>query len=234
MHGRAAAAVAEGDAGADRGEGDAWHAESIDFVCTDPPYLVGYTGRWDGDRDGIEGDDDPSWLRPAYEEIWRLMKPDTLCVSFYGWPNSDTFLGVWKSIGFRPVSHLAFVKQQWGLGRFTRSTHKTAFLLDKGSPPKPRPAISDVVDCWQDRPIFHPNQKPVAALSALLHAYCPRDGTVLDPFMGSGSTLRAAKNLGLSAVGIEIEETYCRKASKRLAQGDLAPLRAKEASARPS
>ena len=65
---------------------------------------------------------------------------------------------------------------------------------------------------------FHPNQKPVAALSRILAAYAPDRGTVLDPFMGSGSTLRAAKDLGLSAVGIEIEEDYCRVAKARLAQ----------------
>ena len=199
-------------------------SESIDFVLTDPPYLVGYQGRWDSTRKVIVGDEDPSWLRPAFADIYRLMKPDTLCVSFYGWPHVDSFLGIWKEIGFRPVSHLAFVKRQWGLGRFTRSGHETAFLLAKGKPRKPQTAISDVFDWQRDEITFHPNQKPVAALTSILHIYCPVDGLVLDPFMGSGSTLRAAKDLSLRAVGIEIEERYCRKAAARLAQGILIPL----------
>lgn len=49
-------------------------------------------------------------------------------------------------------------------------------------------------------------------------------GIVLAPFMGSGSTLRAAKDFGLRATGIEIEEKYCQAAIQRMAQGVLFPL----------
>ncbi|MFO0936210.1 MAG: DNA methyltransferase [Gemmataceae bacterium] len=196
-------------------------SESIDFVLTDPPYLVNFKGRWDSEKNQIVGDDDPNWVQPAFSEIWRLLKPNSFCVSFYGWPHTDTFLGIWKAIGFRPVSHLAFVKRQWGLGRFTRGTHETAYLLAKGKPAIPERAISDVIDWQRDDHAFHPNQKPVSALTPLIETYCPPDGIVLDPFMGSGSTLRAAKDLGHSAMGIEIEMDYCRKAKARLAQGVL-------------
>lgn len=63
----------------------------------------------------------------------------------------------------------------------------------------------------------HPTQKPLALMRWCLSLY-PKAMTVLDPFMGSGTTLRAAKDLGRQAIGIEIEEKYCEIAANRLRQ----------------
>ena len=66
--------------------------------------------------------------------------------------------------------------------------------------------------------LFHPTQKPVALMLWILKLRWTPLGIVLDPYMGSGSTLVAAKQLGRAAVGIEIEEKYCEIAAKRLEQ----------------
>lgn len=66
----------------------------------------------------------------------------------------------------------------------------------------------------------HPTQKPVALMRRLLEK---THGTILDPFMGSGTTLRAAKDLGRKAIGIEIEERYCEIAARRMGQ-EVLPL----------
>jgi len=67
----------------------------------------------------------------------------------------------------------------------------------------------------------HPCPKPIKWMTWLIDL-CSRPGeTVLDPFAGSGTTLRAAKDLGRRAIGIEVNEAYCRIAVSQLAQGVL-------------
>src|SRR5579872_2909840 len=78
---------------------------SVDFVLTDPPYLVDYR-----DRNGraLRGDREGGWLAPAFREIYRVLKSNSFCVSFYGWNRVDKFFAAWKAAGFRPAGHLVW------------------------------------------------------------------------------------------------------------------------------
>ena len=65
---------------------------------------------------------------------------------------------------------------------------------------------------------IHPTQKPLSLMRWCIKKSGSTDGLILDPFMGSGTTLRAAKDLGRKAIGIEIEEKYCEIAANRMMQ----------------
>lgn len=65
---------------------------------------------------------------------------------------------------------------------------------------------------------LHPTEKPLRLIKELVGLFSDAGESVLDPFMGSGTTLIAAKDLGRRAIGIEIEEKYCEIAAKRLSQ----------------
>lgn len=78
-----------------------------------------------------------------------------------------------------------------------------------------------VVPSTHGGPKDHPCPKPLAVMKWLVNLFTPDGGIVLDPFMGSGTTLVAAKALGFRSIGVELSEEYCELAVKRLAQGVL-------------
>src|SRR5262249_28125029 len=57
--------------------------------CSRTPYLVSYSGRWGSDWCIIEGDSDAAWVEPVFAKLFRLLKPDSLCLTFYGWPHLE-------------------------------------------------------------------------------------------------------------------------------------------------
>jgi adenine-specific DNA-methyltransferase len=188
---------------------------TIDFVLTDPPYLVRYESR-DGKR--IRNDDNAAWVLPAFAQIHRVLKPNSYCVSFYGWNRIDRFVTAWNKVGFRIVGHLVFCKGYASSGKLLRYSHECAYLLAKGNVAPPSQPISDVLGWKYTGNRLHPTQKPVSSLQPLVGAFCPAGGLVLDPFCGSGSTLVAARKLHRSYLGIEIDQVHYNTAQMRLAK----------------
>jgi site-specific DNA-methyltransferase (adenine-specific) len=93
------------------------------------------------------------------------------------------------------------------------------FTSEDGGPRLQR-SVLRVRSCQGDAE--HPTQKPVGIVAPLIEYSSPRRGLVLDPFMGSGTTLRTAKDLGRRAVGIELDERYSEIAARRMSQSVLA------------
>jgi len=186
---------------------------SVDFVITDPPYITHYCAR-DGRK--VANDDNARWLKPAFAQIHRLLKPASFCVSFYGCNKADLFIDAWRGAGFRIVGHVVFRKRYPSSTRFFRYHHEQAYVLAKGEVQPPAHPIPDVIDFPYTGNKLHPTQKPIAALKPLIKAFCPVQGTVLDPFAGSGSALIAARQVGRQFVGIELDAQHHRTATTRL------------------
>jgi adenine-specific DNA-methyltransferase len=188
---------------------------SVDCVITDPPYMVNYRS---SDGRGYQNDDpkDTSWLTPAFTQVYRVLKPDRFCVSFYGFTKAEAFLAAWREAGFYPIGHLVWVKPYASKEQFVRYYHEQAYLLAKGSPAKPRLRLPDVLDWKYSGNEAHPTQKPVMAILPLIMAYSAKGDLVLDPFAGSGTTALAAQELGRRYVGIEIDSGYAAKAQERV------------------
>jgi adenine-specific DNA-methyltransferase len=188
---------------------------SVDCVITDPPYLVNWIDR---DGRGYQNDNpnDTSWLVPVYRELYRVLKPDSFCVSFYGFTKAEAFLAAWREVGFDLLEHLVWVKPYASSEKFARRYHEQAYLLAKGRPRKPRHRLPSVLEWRFTGNPLHPAQKPVMAILPLIMAYSEKGDIVLDPFSGSGTTAVAAQELDRRYIGIELDPTYAAKAQERL------------------
>lgn len=188
---------------------------SVDFILTDPPYLVSYV-----DRSGrsVKNDDNDRWIDPAFAEMHRVLKDNHFAVSFYAWNKVDRFVEAWKKAGFRIAGHIVFTKKYASSARFMSYQHEQAYLLAKGNPQAPLNPPPDVISWTYTGNRLHPTQKPVGIFTPLIEAFTKPGETVLDPFCGSGSTLVASRDLERRFIGVDLDEAHHRTASLRLAE----------------
>lgn len=209
---------------------------SVDMVLTDPPYGIDGGAAFVRRGFEIERNDEAGWNALVPYGDW-LPDASRLCVA-------GGSVAVFHSCGEVRAANDAL--ESAGLVNWRRF-----YIIKSAPPPTPRPTfVSGVEECsiavkpgdrrrWYgggatvDRWIGntpnrlrqghgHPAEKPIAPIAIILRALCPPGGLVIDPFMGSGTTLRAAKDLGFRGIGIDVEERYCEIAAKRLQQSAMA------------
>lgn len=177
------------------------HLPKVDLVLTDPPYGIGERmqgGTWGA---ASKYEDFRKWDIAPDKYFWEQLIAKNFII--------------------------------WGGNYFPLKPSRCWLVWDKQN------AVRTMSDCelaWTnfDRPTKrlswpvgihehgHPTEKPLQLIKWCIEQ--ANDSlTILDPFMGSGTTLRAAKDLGRKCIGIEIEEKYCEIAVKRLAQ-EVLPL----------
>ena len=123
--------------------------------------------------------------------------------------------------GFMLRAMIVWSKGNNGIGRPWRNQHELIAYGMRQPSDKDRVAKhGNVIDCARSGNAFHPTEKPLELVRKLLDNM--EGDLILDPFLGSGTTLVAAKSLGRRAIGIEVDEAYCEVAATRCGQEALA------------
>ena len=204
--------------------------EPVDLVLTDPPYNVSKVG---GDilyRGGGKaktrdfGAWDGEWHPMDFlSQSASIVRPGGTLLAF----TSDRLLGEYRShTGWTQRGTLVWLKTNpppVPRPVYVQATEWVVWLVIKGGKVTWNAGgyILNVLTypiCGGNERSAHPTQKPLGLLHELTLRHSNTGDLILDPFMGSGTTLRAAKDLGRKAIGIEIEEKYCEIAAQRMAQ----------------
>lgn len=219
--------------------------ESVDLVLTDPPYFNQGTkpkysrkGKTDvitdmGEWDKFESDEVYlDWMKLIISEICRVLKDNG---------------SIWVFTNDRYVSYLRhFIKEQEGMTyactlvwhkynsppRFIMkatliSSKEFIMFAYKGKNPvfnKPK-KFKDMLDVWvttqtpSGERLGHPTQKPCSLIERIIKISSKENDIILDPFLGSGTTMKVARDLRRSCVGVEINPEYINMTKKRMNWG---------------
>lgn len=190
---------------------------SIDMVLTDPPYGdgIGY-GRFNKE---IANNEDESINYKILPKIYEKMREGGVCYLFTNWkfsPLLQEFLG--EKTLFNIRMQLVIVKNNFGMGYGFRNQYELCLVLEKGKVKYNRADVSNVLNMQYvaHKEDSHPHQKGVELLKMLISHSTKEGDTVLDCFLGSGSTLVACKQMNRNGIGIELDKKWCDLAQTRL------------------
>lgn len=200
----------------------------FDAVVTDPPYGVGFDYGEDGHDDKAKGYIE--WLWPIIEEAERHVSPGGFMVVYQAARNArkwvEWFPRDWRLIALpKEFVQMMPTAPQWA------TDYALMWRVEGGDRMQYQPWMPKGNRDWYvsrtpnfglgRKSIDHPCPRPVDAVRYLIQLVVPPNGSVLDPFLGSGTTLRAAKDLGRRGVGIEINPRWCKVAADRMSQESL-------------
>lgn len=219
--------------------------EAVDMVLTDPPY--GHNNNNNGDlasrcelalgrtkiaqptrpiaNDGEEANDLAKWL---FKECARLLPPGGCCCCCCGGGGPDPQFARWslwlsEVLNFKQM--VVWDKGPMGMGWHYRRSYEVVLVAEKpGAACRWFDTTNKVENIIRNMPKIiptaaeHPTPKPIALMRHFIELHSAPGDLVLDPFCGAGTTLRAAKDGGRKAIGIELEERWCEAAAKRLQQ----------------
>lgn len=207
-------------------------APEVDLVFTSPPYNLGdmtgglanLAGGYNTHRDTMPRDAYEDWQREVLRACWATLT-ESGAIFYNHKPiirEGTAALPTRLNPGL-PLRQIVIWHRKmgvnWAPGHFL-PVHEWIMILAKPAWRLRDKSVSHLSDVWEVRPVMrdeeHPAPFPLALPARAIDAASPR--VILDPFAGSGTTLRAAKDAGRKAIGIELDERYCEITAKRLQQ----------------
>jgi site-specific DNA-methyltransferase (adenine-specific) len=206
--------------------------DSIDLICTDPPYKLTPRGS-SGTMSGYWADDKAKCgkvfnhndieIEAFLPEFYRVLKDGTHCYIMCNHLNLPHFIEVINSSKFKFVKCLIWDKQRKICGRYYMGQFEYIIMLRKGRERTINNCgTSDILSIPLKRNKdnngnnIHDSEKPVRLMELLIENSSNEGELVLEPFLGSGTTAVACKNLNRCCIGIEIDDKYFAIAEKRI------------------
>ena len=191
-------------------------SESFDAIVTDPPFGVGF--KYATFKDPRRPEDYWSWLEPRYEEMMRLLRPGGLLAI---WQAQLNFPHFWEWFGERIHIYISAknFNQIHTSCAINYAYDPIVMAYKPGASPRrpqnPRRSIdwfvadlASIVPKQFNVEKNHPCPRPLDQVREILSNFVIEGGSVLDPFLGSGTVLLGCIQTGRSGFGIEIDETY--------------------------
>ncbi len=199
-------------------------AGSVDAVVTDPPYMLGAaSARQSADKPMGWADINNAahWYGLWMSECWRILKPSGSLWVFGNWKTHPVYQCAASQIGGMSVLSVVVWDKQWpsvGSMRGLRQNYELITVFGRADFGIEDRGLSDIWQCkWGGhKPTGHPQEKPVDLVRRIIELVSQKDGTICDPFMGSGTAAIASSAVLRSFIGIELDPTHYATALRRL------------------
>ncbi len=194
--------------------------KSVDLVLTDPPYQLSTSSSYAAKLNPwADMCNSAFWFAELIREYCRLLKYDGAIWQFLNWRSLPTIQKAVFDSGNKIESLMVWDKQWIGPGgcKGLRPRYELIALIGNIDFAIADRGVPDIITClWAGKKKYHAAEKPVKVLRKLIEISTSKGQLVFDPFAGSGSTLVACIDLDRHFIGIEINETHCEIARKRI------------------
>lgn len=194
---------------------------SIDMILTDPPYGMDLTpqrksAKFAGVK--IKNDDQLNWSDDFFSECYRVTAKISSSMFFCNHHCVSEFISSAKKAGYEIKNLIVWDKGHFGMGGNWRPVHELVLICVKGRFVTKSNNLKTIVNFKKvhHAKAKHPTEKPIPLLEHLIDEVDSNPSVILDPFMGSGTTGVACKNLNRDFIGIELDDDYFKIAENRI------------------